>query len=83
MVVALRGTGQPLNRIPLCVSPEMKGLHGFVTASTRHFYKILYLSEELLQIDPSEWLLQKSYLKDQIIATSVRVENGLAEWGVA
>ena len=86
MVVALRdteGSDEPPKRIPLFVSPETKGLHDFVTTSTRCFFKILGLSEEFLKIDPSEWLLQESYLKDQIVATSVKVVNDLAERGVA
>ena len=55
--------------------------------SSRHlpdfFFQILDLSEESLKVDPSEWKLQESYIKDQKVATSVKVMNDLAERGVA
>src|SRR6218665_3887547 len=84
MVMALidtEGSDEPPQRISLFISPEMKRL-GYMTSS-RHlpdvFFQILDLSEEFLKVDPSERKLQESYLKDQKVATSVNVENYLAE----
>ena len=84
MVMALidrptEGSDEPTQRISLFVSPETKRLHDFVATSTRRFFQILDLSEKFLKVDPSEWKLQESYLKDQKVATSVKVANDLAE----
>src|SRR6218665_335386 len=50
---------------------------------TLRFFQILDLSKEFLKVDPSEWKRQESYLKNQKVATSVKVVNDLAERGVA
>ena len=74
--VKLLKRAQPLN-------DSFKGLHDFVTQSTRRFFEILGLSQEFLVYDPSEWSSQDCYRSNQSIALAVKVVNDLAERGVA
>ena len=86
MVLALKeneGSEEPLKRIPLFAEPAAKGIHDFVTTSTKRFFQILDLSEEFLQYDPDEWGFQETYKLSQRIAQNVKVVNDLAERGVA
>ena len=86
MVAALaegEGSNAPSKRIKPIHDPVAKKLHDFVTTSTVRFFKILGLSEEFLQSDPSEWGHQEKYRKNQSVVKSVKVVNDLAERGVA
>jgi len=89
MVVALKENEgskevkKPLNRITPFLEPATKSLHDFITTSTIRFFKILGLSEDFLQHDPSEWEHKEHYRRNKEIAQSVKVVNDLAERGVA
>jgi len=57
MVVALQeveGSDKPLKRIQPFQNPNTKKLHNFVTRNTIDFFTILGISQDFLQIDPSE-----------------------------
>jgi hypothetical protein len=86
MVVALKereGCEQPSKRIPMFFQSSSKGLHDFVTKSTMRFFKILDLSEDFLEQDPSEWEKEASYQRSRETVHSMKVINDLAERGVA
>lgn len=86
MVVALQeveGSDEPLKRIQPFQHPTTKKLHDFVTKSTANFFTILGISQDFLQVDPSQWECQAEYQRSQQIVQSVRVVNDLAERGVA
>ena len=86
MIEALKknpGSDEPLKRITPFIEPTTKGLHDFVTTSTARFFKILGLSEDFLQRDPSQWQHEVEYKKNKEVAQSVKVVNDLAERGVA
>lgn len=86
MVLALRetqGAEEPLKRIERFDKPLTKGLHDFVTTSTRQFFQLLGLSEDFLQLEPSAWHFDEAYIENQKVAQSVAVVNDLAERGVA
>jgi hypothetical protein len=70
MVKALNeseGSEVPPNRIIPLPEPALTGLHDLVTKSTVRFFKILGLSEDFLQCDPSQWELNETYRRDQDI----------------
>jgi len=84
-VVALKendGSKKPLNRITPFVEPRKKGLHDFITAFTARFFKILGLSEDFLNSDPSEWEHDEHYRRNKEVAQSSKVVNDLAKCGV-
>lgn len=86
MVVAVQeveGSDEPLKRIQPFQHPTAKKLHDFVTKSTANFFTILGISQDFLQVDPSQWECQAEYQRSQQIVQSVRVVNDLAERGVA
>lgn len=86
MVLSLRetqGVEEPLKQIERFDKPLTKGLHDFVTTSTRQFFQLLGLSEDFLQLEPSAWHFDEAYIENQKIAQSVAVVNDLAERGVA
>lgn len=86
MVIALNerdGSEEPAKRIVPFTDPETKGLHDFVTKSTRKFFTILKLRAEFLDHDPSEWLNDDTYGESLKIVQSVKVVNDAAERGVA
>ena len=86
MVVALKekvGSDKSHKRIPMFPQPSSKGLHDFMTKSTRLFFKILELSENFLDKDPSEWYNETSCRRSREIVNSMKVINDLAERGVA
>ena len=82
MVVALQeveGSDEPLKRIQPFQHPTTKKLHNFVTKSTNYFFTILGISQEFLQVDPSEWESQPEYQESKRLVQSVKVVNDLAE----
>jgi hypothetical protein len=86
MVNALKNkdsSEEPPKRIAPCFEPVSKNLHDFVTKATRRFFDILHLSDEMLDIDPSDWINQDVYRASQEVVRSVKVVNDLAERGVA
>jgi len=86
MTVALHeveGSDEPLKRILPFSQPASKNLHDFVTKRTCDFFTILGISQDFLQLDPSEWQGQEQYQQSQLLVKSVRVVNDLAERGVA
>jgi hypothetical protein len=86
MIIALKekeGHEHPSKRIPVFLQPSTKGLHDFVTKSTMQLFKILDLSEDFLEQDPSEWENEVSYQRSRETVCSMKVINDLAERGVA
>ena len=61
----------------------IKGLHDFITAFTARFFKILGLSEDFLNSDPSEWEHDEHYRRNKEVALPIKVVNDLAKRGVA
>ena len=85
IIVALKksqGFEEPLIRITPFIKPTTKGLHDFVTTLTARFIKILGLSEDFLQHDPSQWQHELEYKKNMEVSQSVKVVYNLAERGV-
>ena len=82
MIVALKEnpvSEDILKQITSFIKPTTKGLHDFVTTPTARFFKILGLSEDFLQRDPSKWQHEVENKKN----ISVKVVNDLAERGGA
>jgi len=54
-----------------------------VTKNKTDFLTTLGISQDFLQVDPSQWECQAEYQRSQQLVRSVRVINDLAERGVA
>jgi len=67
----------------LFLQPATKGLHDFVTKSTKRFFNILKLPGEFLQHDPIEWEKHETYKRSPEVVRSVKGVNDLAERRVA
>ena len=86
MVVALqevKASDEPLKWIQPFQNPTTKKLHNFVTKNKTDFLTTLGISQDFLQVDPSQWECQAEYQRSQQLVRSVRVINDLAERGVA
>jgi len=77
------GLEEPLKRITPYLQPATKGLHDFITKSTKRFFNILKLRGEFLLHDPSEWGKHETYKRSRVIVRSVKLVNDLAERIVA
>jgi len=65
------------------LQPTTKGLHDFVTKSTKQFFNILKLPGEFFLHDPSELEKHETYKRSREVVRSVKRVNDLPECRVA